>query len=176
MSSSANCRSHSRVKTISDPAFASLVQGMPADIDRIVLDTNVCLDLFVFDDPRCGRLRDALHAGEVVAVTDDPCRNEWMRVLRYPELRLDETTRAVAAARFDSTMKHRLPLPSEEAALPPLPRCRDPDDQKFLELALRTGARWLLTRDDHLLALAKRTKRDGLFAILTPSEWCSMRT
>jgi uncharacterized protein len=176
MSSSANCRSHSRVKTISDPAFGALAQGMSTDIDRIVLDTNVCLDLFVFDDPRCGRLRDALHAGEVVAVTDDPCRDEWMRVLRYPELRLDETMRAVAAARFDCTMKHHLPLPSEEGGLPPPPRCRDPDDQKFLELALRTGAHWLLTRDDHLLALAKRTRRDGLFAILTPSEWCSMRT
>jgi uncharacterized protein len=175
MSSSASCRSRSRVKTISDPAFEALLQGMSADIDRIVLDTNVCLDLFVFDDPRCERLRDALHAGEVVAVTDDPCRDEWMRVLRYPDLRLDEAMGAVALARFDSTMKHRLPLPSEEVGLSPLPRCRDPDDQKFLELALRTSARWLLTRDDHLLALAKRTRREGLFEILTPSEWCSKR-
>ena len=149
---------------------------MPGDIDRIVLDTNVCLDLFVFDDPRCEHLRAALHAGEVVAMTDDACRAEWMRVLRYPELRLDEALREAAAARFDGLMKPPSLLPSEEAGLPPLPRCRDPDDQKFLELALRTRARWLLTRDDHLLALAKRTRRQGLFAILRPSDWCSMRT
>ena len=29
---------------------------------RIVLDTNVCLDLFVFGDPRVAALRDALRA------------------------------------------------------------------------------------------------------------------
>ena len=52
-----------------------------------------------------------------------------------------------------------------------MPRCRDPDDQKFLDLATRVRARWLLSRDDHLLVLAKRARRDGLFAILTPSEW-----
>jgi putative PIN family toxin of toxin-antitoxin system len=148
---------------------------MPADVARVVLDTNVCLDLFVFHDPRCERLRDALRAGDVVALTDDACRDEWMRVLRYPELRLHEATREAAVARFDMTMKHASALPSQEAGPPPAPRCRDPDDQKFLELALRTHARWLLTRDDHLLALAKRTKRDGLFAILTPAEWGSMR-
>jgi uncharacterized protein len=155
------------VKTISDLESPG--------VGRVVLDTNVCLDLFVFDDPRCRRLRDALHAGHVVALTDDACRDEWMRVLRYPELRLDEAMREAAVARFDSTMEHRSPMPSAEAGLAPIPRCRDPDDQKFLELAQLTRARWLLTRDDHLLALAKRTKRDGLFAILTPSEWGSMQ-
>ena len=175
MSSFASCRSRFRAKTISDSTIQSPDQRTPADTDRVVLDTNVCLDLFVFDDPRCERLRGALRAGGVVALTDDACRDEWMRVLRYPELRLDEAMREAAAARFDSTMKHASPLPSQEAALPPIPRCRDPDDQKFLELALRTRARWLLTRDDHLLALAKRTKRDGLLAILTPAEWGSMR-
>ena len=148
---------------------------MPVDIVRIVLDTNVCLDLFVFDDPRCARLRDALRDGDVIAVTDDACRDEWLRVLRYPELRLDEAMREAAEARFDATLQHCPSLLLHESELPAIPRCRDPDDQKFLELAVRVRARWLLTRDDHLLALAKRARRDGLFAILTPSEWCSMQ-
>lgn len=147
---------------------------MPVDIARIVLDTNVCLDLFVFDDPRCARLRDALHDGDVIAVTDDACRDEWLRVLRYPELRLDEAMREVAEARFDVALRHCSSLLLHESDLPAIPRCRDPDDQKFLELAARVQARWLLTRDDHLLALAKRARREGLFAILAPSEWCSM--
>ncbi|KQY51089.1 putative toxin-antitoxin system toxin component, PIN family [Lysobacter sp. Root494] len=146
---------------------------MRSDVHRIVLDTNVCLDLFVFDDPRCARLRDALHAGEVVAATDDACRGEWLRVLRYPELGLDEAMREAATARFDDTIRHGSSQFVDGAGLPALPRCRDPDDQKFLELAASVQARWLLTRDDHLLALAKRTRRNGLFAILTPSEWCS---
>jgi putative PIN family toxin of toxin-antitoxin system len=141
------------------------------NIDRIVLDTNVCLDLFVFDDPRCARLRDALHAGDVVAVTDEACRDEWMRVLRYPGLRLDAAMREAAAARFDDMIRHRASLPAHAAGLPAVPRCRDPDDQKFLELAASAGARWLLSRDEHLLALARRMKRDGRFGIATPQAW-----
>jgi len=139
--------------------------------DRIVLDTNVCLDLFVFDDPRCGRLRDALHAGAVIAVTDAACRDEWLRVLHYPDLRLDAAMREAATARFDGTMRDRASLVLHEAEPQAVPRCRDPDDQKFLELAACVHARWLLTRDAHLLALAKRARRDGPFAIGTPSDW-----
>lgn len=52
-----------------------------------------------------------------------------------------------------------------------LPRCRDRDDQKFLELAYQAGAVALLTRDDELLRLARRAKRDGLFTILPPASW-----
>src|SRR5688500_13597608 len=140
------------------------------DIGRIVLDTNVCLDLFVFDDPGCARLRDALRDGDVIAVTDDACRDEWLRVLRYPALRLDEAMRKAATARFDNTIQHRASPPTHPAGLP-VPRCRDPDDQKFLELAASAGARWLLSRDGHLLALARRMKRDGRFGIATPQAW-----
>jgi uncharacterized protein len=138
---------------------------------RIVLDTNVCLDLFVFDDPRCASLGEALLGARVVAVTDDACRNEWLRVLRYPQLQLDEIACAAATRRFDAVVRHCSLLGSfgAEAIVPP--RCRDPDDQKFLELAVRVQARWLLTRDDHLLALARRARREGLFEILTPSAW-----
>jgi putative PIN family toxin of toxin-antitoxin system len=141
----------------------------------VVLDTNVCLDLFVFDDPRCVPLHQALHANELVAVTDAACREEWRRVLSYPVLRLDDTGRAIALARFDALVRCVPMEGSTDPAAPPL-RCRDPDDQKFLDLALRAGARWLLSRDAHLLSLARRTRRSGLFAILTPEAWLAART
>lgn len=134
----------------------------------MVLDTNVCLDLFVFQDPRCAPLLDALQSRNVVAVTDEACRGEWQRVLAYPRLRLDADARSAAMARFDAVMQH---WPSNTAAATKLPPCRDPDDQKFLELAAQAGALWLLSRDDHLLSLARRAKRDGTFEILTPQAW-----
>jgi hypothetical protein len=56
-------------------------------------------------------------------------------------------------------------------AMPDVPRCADPDDQKFLALAANAGARWLLSRDRALLALAGRLRRAGGFAILAPSAW-----
>jgi len=139
---------------------------------RIVLDTNVCLDLFVFDDPRVARLRESLHHRTLLAMTDAACRAEWLRVLDYPAMALAAARRESALREFDATMTLLTTAPYASAAESPgLPRCRDPDDQKFLELASRSGARWLLTRDDHLLALARRTRRDGLFEIMTPQAW-----
>ena len=135
---------------------------------RVVLDTNVCLDLFVFGDLACRRLLDALQAGAVQAVTRPDCRDEWLRVLRYPALPVDDRTRPALVALFDQWSRAASPRRYQAAALP---RCGDPDDQKFLELAQESGARWLLTRDNELLKLARRVQRDCGLAILRPQEW-----
>jgi uncharacterized protein len=137
---------------------------------RYVPDTNVCLDLFVFGDPRCDGLLAAARDGRIELVTREDCRAEWRAVLGYPQLALSEPRRAQASALFDTLVHARSP---EEVAPSPaaLPRCRDGDDQKFLELAYQAGAVALLTRDDELLRLARRTKKEGLFAILPPASW-----
>ena len=134
---------------------------------RIVLDTNVCLDLFVFRDPTVAALREALGSGAVIGTTNDACRSEWLRVLGYPVLRLDEAACAARLDEYDAVMRPAQPRPFDFA----LPRCADPDDQKFLELAAACGARWLLSRDDALLKLARRTRREGWFDILSPKAW-----
>lgn len=135
---------------------------------RLVLDTNVCLDLFVFGDPQVAALEAMVRAEEVAAVTRADCRAEWLRVLRYPQLALDEAACARHSAAFDACIAC---LPATElrtVTATSLPRCADPDDQKFLELAMQAQATALVTRDAALLALARRTRRDGLFAIVTP--------
>ena len=147
------------------------MRAMSISVPRLVLDTNVALDLFVFRDPACERLRDALQRGLVQAVVDEPCRAEWLAVLEYPQFGLAEAARGQAMAAFDGAVA-RLP----EAAMTPhpevkLPRCADPDDQKFLELALAAGAQCLLSKDKALLQLARRTAREGWFRILAPSAW-----
>ena len=60
---------------------------------------------------------------------------------------------------------HTGPVQPEPAALP---RCKDRDDQKFLELARDAGADWLVTADKALLRLARGGRLRGLFRILTP--------
>ena len=138
--------------------------------DRVVLDTNVCLDLFVFGDVQAGALREALARGAVEAVTDVACRAEWLRVLTYPQLALDGAARAAAAAAYDGLLR-ALPEAEPSPAMVKLPRCADPDDQKFLELAWKARARWLLSKDKEVLRLGRRTLREGWFAILTPAAW-----
>ncbi|WP_338039789.1 putative toxin-antitoxin system toxin component, PIN family [Luteibacter yeojuensis] len=134
---------------------------------RVVLDTNVCLDAFVFDDPRAATLVAALASGDVQAVTREDCRDEWLAVLAYPLLKLDDARRAAAIARFDALVTL---LPAAEPVAKP-PRCRDRDDQKFLELAAAAGAAVLFSRDAEVLRLGRRTRRDGLFAIMKPEDW-----
>ena len=137
----------------------------------IVIDTNVCLDLFVFHDPRWAPLLAALESGELVAVTRADCRDEYLAVLRYPHLPLDEAGRLEAIARFD-TLLH---VVAPDAKHVRLPVCTDRDDQKFLELARDIDAEVLVTKDKALLKLARRTAREGLFKIMLPEAWLKAR-
>ncbi len=141
--------------------------------NRIVLDTNVCLDLFVFQDPRWRRLLQAMEEKEVEAVTRKDCRNEWLLVLGYPHLPLDDQARMAARAQFDALIhciEPQLASPTAE-----LPVCRDKEDQKFVELAWQAEASTLVTKDKALLKLAKRLSRKGLFKVETPELWTHNR-
>lgn len=149
---------------------------MPAP--RAVLDTNVWLDLLLFDDPRAASLCQALASGEVVAIGNNECRDEWLRVLRYPALGLDEA-RCIALTDAHDALLQPFDAPASACGTRPetaLPRCSDPDDQKFLQLAHDAGASWLISRDNHLLSLARRCRREGLFEILTPEQWALRST
>lgn len=138
---------------------------------RIVIDTNVCLDLFVFRDPRWSALLIALQQGAVQAVTRDDCRTEWLRVLEYPHLPLDEQSRPDAIAKFDALIMHLDALAARPRMEVRLPVCSDPDDQKFLELARDADAQTLITKDKALLKLGRKTARAGLFSIVPPEKW-----
>ncbi len=137
----------------------------PAPPLRLVLDTNVWLDLLVFADPRCSALGAAIAEARVELLIDADCHAEWARVLTYPTLQLDATQRDQLCLRQRALC---LWQPPTSICLPPLPRCRDPDDQKFLQLALRGGAQQLLSRDQALLELDRRLRRQGLFGVQTP--------
>ncbi|MEB0134853.1 putative toxin-antitoxin system toxin component, PIN family [Actimicrobium sp. CCC2.4] len=138
--------------------------------NRIVIDTNVCLDLFVFRDPRWDSLVTALRDGTVEAVTRADCRMEWLIVLGYAQLKLDDTERQRSMAEFDAAIRC-LPDIATDTATVRLPVCKDRDDQKFLELARDAKASVLITKDKALLKLASKTRRSGLFLILKPESW-----
>lgn len=143
---------------------------IPASAKPIVIDTNVCLDLFVFRDPRWAGLLAALESGTVQAVTRADCRDEYLHVLHYPHLPLDDGTRPDAAARFDALI--RVVAPDSRAIR--LPVCTDRDDQKFLEIARDADAAILITKDKALLKLGKKTAREGLYRIMTPDAWLKL--
>ena len=138
-----------------------------APAQPIVIDTNVCLDLFVFRDPRWAPLVAALESGAVTAVTRADCRDEYRIVLHYPHLPLDEDSRQQAAARFDELITVVAP----DSKPIRLPVCTDRDDQKFLEIARDANAAILVTKDKALLKLGRKTLQGGLFRIMLPEAW-----
>jgi putative PIN family toxin of toxin-antitoxin system len=144
---------------------------IPAPAKRIVIDTNVCLDLFVFHDPRWAPLLADIESGALEVVTRTDCRDEYRVVLHYPHLPLDEASRPLSAERFDALIKVVAP----EAKLVRLPVCTDKDDQKFLEVARDSGADTLITKDKALLKLARKTAQAGLFRIMLPEAWVKAR-
>lgn len=140
---------------------------IPVSPKRIILDTNVCLDLFVFHDPRWAALLSAIESGAVEAITRADCRDEYRIVLHYKHLPLDETSRALAEQRFDALIK--VVAPAESGVR--LPVCTDKDDQKFLELARDAQADILITKDKALLKLARRLTKAGMFRVIVPEAW-----
>ena len=132
---------------------------------RVVLDTNVLLSLFVFADSRFAPLRRRLESEEWTALSDEACLAEFRRVLAYPQFALDEQAQEAAFAAYEQLVQRVKVRPADA---PPLPRCQDRDDQKFLELARDGGAKCLVTADKALLKLARRQRLAHLFCILTP--------
>jgi putative PIN family toxin of toxin-antitoxin system len=133
---------------------------------RVVLDTNVLVSLYVFTDSRFAPLRARIESGAWQAITNDACLGEFRRVLGYPMFALTEKQQQEAIAAYSSSVVSFVGPPVH--GLTSLPRCKDRDDQKFLELSRDSGTDWLVTADKALLRLARRDRLRDLFCILTP--------
>ena len=119
----------------------------------IVLDTNIVLDAFLFNDPGVQPLKRALAARQIRWLATLPMRDELVRVLAYPKIMAQllryQHSAAAVLAQFDDLAQQ------VEVAAPVGIRCRDPDDQKFIDLAVAHQST-LLSKDGAVLCLAKR--------------------
>jgi putative PIN family toxin of toxin-antitoxin system len=134
---------------------------------RLVLDTNVWLDWLVFDGNEVAGLKQARQDNAVEFVIDTACLDEVTRVLAYPEFSLGESAIAAKLATIGELARFF----ESAGAAATLPRCSDPDDQKFLQLASAAKADALITRDKALLKLGRRTRRTCGFSINAPRDW-----
>ena len=132
-----------------------------------VLDTNVWLDIHFFRDPAAQSLAGALDSPHWSTARCEQTDAELAAVLRRPRFNSGpaEQSRLLECLR---RWQARAPLVSVRAQAPW--RCRDPHDQKFLDLALAACASVLLTKDRALLAVHRSARRDGLM-ILTPRQF-----
>lgn len=144
------------------------MNALPSTAPLIVLDTNVLLDWLVFLDPQVRPVVQAVQSGQVTWLATRSMQEEMERVLTYQWISarspdLSAIRQAWAAhARFVDGEAGRAPI-----------RCKDPDDQKFIDLAVAARARWLLTKDRELLRLARRARAWGV-EILPAAAWPGM--
>ena len=138
---------------------------------KLVLDTNVWLDWLVFADAGVAPIREAVKQRRAEIYIDDACANELQAVLAYPLRKQIMSAVEQAACLAECRRIAQTVADATAHALDALPKCRDADDQKFLELARACGADFLVTKDLLLLELARRKVRRAPFGIVTPAQF-----
>jgi putative PIN family toxin of toxin-antitoxin system len=125
---------------------------------RLVLDTNVVLDLLVFRDPTTEPIRLLLDAKLVDAVRSEASMLELVDVIQRPTFKLNLEEQAIILQAWESVTR----LLENEVMEPAPFTCRDPDDQIFLDMAYSIRPALLLSKDLRVLELHASAKHHGV--------------
>lgn len=124
----------------------------------IVFDTNVLLDIFVFNDFRVMHLKEALLNQQLDALASEQTLEEFSDVIARPLFSLNEDDQEKIILEWKSTarvieVKDVIKAPWE---------CQDQDDQIFLDLAYTAKPCILMSKDNAVLKLATRAAKEGV--------------
>ena len=125
---------------------------------KLVIDTNILLDLLVFDDQRAHPLRAALNESQVIALGSSYTVAEFLDVIARPQFNLDRE----AQTKAHQQLLAWLTLEHDEAVETAPWKCKDKDDQIYLNLAFSHRPCTLLSKDKQVLKLAKRARQCGV--------------
>jgi len=125
----------------------------------VVLDTNIVLDLWLYNDPATPALLEALESKAVQWLATQVMRDELERVLAYPHIaqRLELAKRSAQdiLAQFDAHAQC-MPIAPKTMFV-----CKDGDDQKFIDLAAQHQTQ-LISKDKAVLTMRNRMARLGV--------------
>jgi putative PIN family toxin of toxin-antitoxin system len=127
----------------------------------VVLDTNIVLDVFVFNDTVAEPVRHGFAKQDLDWLATQAMRDELARVLAYPKIAVRlafyKLTAKDVLAKFDQHA--RLVAAAPKASL----TCKDAEDQQFIDLAIQHRA-LLLSKDKHVISMKKRLLAIGIRA------------
>ena len=124
----------------------------------VVLDTNILLDTFVFNDERAVHLKQAIVNESIVAIASQKTMLEFTDVISRPLFKLDEATQVAVLSQWQSIARQY-----DDSDLAPAPWiCQDPDDQIFLDLAYRLRPAILISKDNAVLNIAGRAAHEDI--------------
>lgn len=122
----------------------------------IILDTNILLDILVFDDERAHPLRAALDAKLLDAVATDKTFAELLDVIGREQFSLDKDQQHLIGKQWKSWARI---ISDNELCQAPW-KCKDRDDQVFINLAYSLRPSALISKDKQVLKIAKRAIKE----------------
>ena len=153
----------------------SVGSGVEPRVVQLILDTNIWLDWFVFNqepDSPIAQLQGCVMHGvqqgaiEYRVLMTPPMWDEWVDVLGRAQFKVEPERQAqiLAQTRALVTMMQTPPTPYTRI------RCMDRDDQVFIDVALAYRVDWLISKDKHLLKLRSRALKQDV-RVATPEAW-----
>jgi putative PIN family toxin of toxin-antitoxin system len=124
----------------------------------VVFDTNVLLDLFVFNDFRALHLKQALIEQKIDALASLTTLEEFADVISRPLFSLETVEQEKILNQWKSLAR----VLDDQSLLSSPWRCQDPDDQIFLDLAFTAKPCTLISKDNEVLKFASRAAKEGV--------------
>lgn len=122
----------------------------------VILDTNVLLDLFVFNDFRAIHLKEALITKNITALATPKTLAELADVISRPLFSLDQATQEQIMLQWSNLAR----LIPDNALITSPWKCQDPDDQVFLDLAFTSKPCTLMSKDHEVLKFSGQATKE----------------
>ena len=118
----------------------------------VIFDTNVLLDIFVFNDFRAIHIKAALVDRQLKALATPKTIEEFADVISRPLFSLGQSTQEQILNEW-----RNLATIIQDETLSSAPwQCQDPDDQVFLDIAFTTRPSTLMSKDLEVLKLSRK--------------------
>lgn len=124
----------------------------------VILDTNILLDILVFDDQRAHPLRAALTNRELDALATQDTLDELADVIGRPQFSLNQQQQAEILLQWQSWSRM---INQSDLQVAPW-KCKDRDDQIFINLAFSFKPSTLISKDKLVLKLANRAIKENV--------------
>ena len=124
----------------------------------VVFDTNVLLDLFVFNDFRALHLKQLLVEKQIDALASPKTLEEFADVISRELFSLEPAAQEQILLEWRSLAR----IVEDQSLLPSPWHCLDPDDQVFLDLAFTVKPCILISKDNEVLKLATKALQEDI--------------
>ena len=130
-------------------------EALSFDAPVCILDTNIVLDLLLFQDQSVSLLRQYIENGGLQPVGHYETFYELADVITRTQFKLSESEQKEILQKWlEIHLVYPKPLETE-------PYCKDHDDDKFFNLARAVQASYLFSKDKKVLKARSKAKRFG---------------